>query len=301
MKRLVFKLGAALEDTFFHRQGPLNLAIFRILLYFYVFQALRSVSTQFENFSGVREPVGIYHLLPLLPDQTLGVLRVVALVACAACLCGLAFRPASATVALLAPYLIGLPNNYGKVNHSRALLVIATVILAFSHADHALSLQRLLKKGAKSVAKSAEYRWPLAVVWLSVGLLYTAGGYSKITLSGIEWALSDNLRNLLVSYHFHHSPPTSLGLWLSDFPVLCKALAAGALLLELGCLLLLLGPPLRLLVGASLAALQLGIYLLMGIHFTAMIPLYACFVPWDQLLHLLRSGGRRLARRPTTG
>jgi hypothetical protein len=191
-------------------------------------------------------------------------------------------------------YFVGIENCFGKVMHSGNLYVIGAMILACSRADDALSVKAWLAKrrGIAEPAPSGEYRWPVRAIWLTIAAMYCAAGVSKLTHTGWEWAWSESFRNLLLSHHYTREPITPWGLWLAQYPQLCRWVATGSLVLELTGPLLLLGGYFTLVFGGGLMSLQLGIFLMLGVKFDTMLPVFLALVPWTWLfIH-----GKRLIR-----
>jgi len=214
---------------------------------------------------------------------------------------GLFTRVSMATSATLALYLLGLPNDFGKISHGSNLAVIFCGFLALSRAGDRLSIdaliRRLRNRPLKSPEKSGEYTWPIRVAWLCVVIMYGSAGYAKETQTGIAWATSDNLRMLLLRHQYSHGVPTQLGVRLAAHPDLCHWFAGAAMATELFSPLALFHRYLRVVFGSGLCAMQIGIYLMMGILFD--YPIYmilAFWIPWGSIVDF---GFARLQRQAT--
>lgn len=279
-----------LYDQFFAKVTPFDLGVARVLLYGYCFKRLIPTSEWLAFKQALFEPVGMYQWLPVFSTSTLNVLFLVAKVSALAAMLGFAYRPAAILVALIAPYLLGFDNNFGKVNHGLNVFVLSLFPMAFARAADGLSIDAYLKRrrGAAVVEPSGEYRWPVRAVWLLIAGMYCSAGISKLLRTGWEWALGDNFQRLLLRHHFTHSPPTELGVWLAESAMLAQAMALGALLLELLCPLLLLGGRWTFVFGGGLIALQGGIYLTLGVPFQPMVPVFLTLVPWEHLFRRVR-------------
>ncbi len=208
-----------------------------------------------------------------------------------ACL-GLGTRLATAAAFGLGLYLLGLPQNFGKVDHSETVPVLVLGILAVSRCGEALSLDRWRRNRATGATgalppPSPEFTWPIRLAWLLMVTVFAAAGFGKLRGSGLEWVTSDTMRNLLVRHHYTHVPPLDLGLRLAEWPGVCHALAAATLVLEVLCPLALISRRLRLPLMFGLLGMQVGILLLMGIDFRPYFPCYAVWVPWDRLAERL--------------
>jgi uncharacterized membrane protein YphA (DoxX/SURF4 family) len=289
---------AALKDTFFRAVSPLDLAILRVVVYGYVCYWSWGRTYAWSEWAAQAQTVGVYRLLGIASDPTLNLIQRVGQWSALCCALGLAFRPAALLCALTVPYVIGIGNNFGKVDHDTNLLAISLLVLCFSRAGDFASIDGWLRqrRAPAALPASAEYRWPIAALWLLVAGMYCAAGVSKLVHTGWSWALSDNLQLLFLRHQVTHHPPTQLGVTLAQYPHLCRRLGLASLLTELLCPLLLLGGPWGLL-GVILMALQFGIYLTLGVSFDAMVPVFAAFIPWHSMFTLAAVGlGKRTQR-----
>lgn len=286
------RLAGAQHDAWFAPSDPRALAIGRFLIFGYVWPGLTvpDYAVYADFASSAWYPVSFFKAwsVPLLDAASLQSLALVSTIALACAALGLAYRVSAPIAALSTLYLHGVPQNFGKINHSENLLMLALCVFACARAADAWSLdaflRRLRGRSVGPAAPSGAHRWPLRFVGLMVITMYTAAGASKLMHSGWDWALSGAFQRLLLRHHFTHQPPTELGVWLASMPLLCNALALGALLTELLAPLALLGRlPFGLLVSA-LFAMQTSIWLMLGVKFTPMIPMFLCLLPWALLL-----------------
>ena len=240
-------------------------------------------------------PVGVFRYLhlPLLDTTTLRALGALWLVALAMGCIGWMTRVSTVVAAVLGVYLIGLPHNFGKIHHSDAATVFVLIGFALSRCGDHLSVDawQRRRKGMPSPLPSGEYRWPIRVAWLICVLLYSAAGVSKIRNSGAAWVLSDSFHNLLLEHHYTHRPMLSWGLVLAEYPIVCRLLAAGTIFIETLCPLALLSPLLRMVFIPTLAAMQIGIWLLLGVRFDWYVLLFLFWVPWTALGSALSLAG----------
>lgn len=278
----------------FAPSDPRALACCRILVFWSIWPGF--VPRNFDVFvrakSFVWEPVSFFDTLgvPLLGTSALNAMGTVHALAAAAAMLGLFYRPAAVITAVLGLYLNAVSQNFGKINHNNNLLTLAPFVFACSRAADAWSVDAWLRRRRGcDVARvqSGEYRWPVQFVALLIANMYMAAGLSKLWRTGLEWSDVDRFAGLLLRHHFTHEPPTRLGVTIASHPLLCAAFAKGALLLELSAPLSLLGRAPRALILWSLGLLQLGIWIVMGVGFMQMVPLFACLLPWQQLVHLV--------------
>jgi hypothetical protein len=301
-------LAAGQHEAWFAPADARSLAVCRVLLFWHIWPGWRIEGyASFAEFgSSAWYPVSFFKAwsIPLFDASVLGVMSLAANVLALCALVGFAYPLSAAGTALLSLYLRGVPQNFGKVNHSDNLLIFALLVFAFAKAADAWSVdavlrQRLWKKKPPA-SPSGEYRWPVRFISLLIVTMYGAAGASKLLNSGWDWALSDSFRLLLLRHHFTHQPPTQIGVWIAELPALCKALALAALLIELSAPLALLSTWLHRLLLPALFALQVGIWLLLGVKFSAMLPLFLCMLPWGyavSCLDLAKSGLRARLRR----
>ena len=204
---------------------------------------------------------------------------------------GLWTRTSSVLAAVTGFLVLGLPQNFGKVNHNFGLVAICLVVLALSRCGDGWSVDRLraVARRAKgpfmpdAPSEGGEYRWPLAVMQVLAVLVLWSAGVAKLKSPGlVDWIATDNLYYTMIRHYYTHRPPLALGLWLTQWPILCKALAAGSILLELTSpVLLFLKGRRRMLMLAALAGMMLGFGLLLGVLFLHFIlTLVIVFVPW---------------------
>ncbi len=211
---------------------------------------------------------------------------------------GLFTRMSTITSFVLGIYLIGLPHNFGKVDHSDAILVFIMGVMVLSRCGDSLSVDRLLlrllskKNQSPSIpAASGEYTWPIMVAWLIMALVFFAAGVSKIGRSGLEWVMSDNMAILLIGSNYGDSPLTTWGLRIAQFGWLCQMLAAGTIIFEIGFPLALISRTARSIIVPVMASIQAGILIPMGISFAQFMIVYLFWVSWDRVSPVVRAVG----------
>ena len=154
---------------------------------------------------------------------------------------GLMTRMATLTAFVLGLYVLGLQFNYGYLHWAHAIVPIVMGILALSPCGDALSLDALIRRaaGAKAVKAGGQYRWPIQLVRLIFVTAFLAAGLAKLRQAGLEWVLSDTLRNYFLENQYVFRSEGARGWshlladWLIVHPGLCKGLAIGALVVEL--------------------------------------------------------------------
>jgi uncharacterized membrane protein YphA (DoxX/SURF4 family) len=86
----------------------------------------------------------------------------------------------------------------GRTGHNTVFLFIWVVlVLPFSRCGDALSIDAWRKK--VTVEPSGEYRWPIRTIWVFFGLVFFAGGVSKLQTWGRLASNQVNLTECLLS------------------------------------------------------------------------------------------------------
>jgi hypothetical protein len=278
----------------FAPQSPVNLAVCRIL--FYGMLLALYLPADYAGWSlvppALTSPIWIFrtlHLLPAPTDAVLVPLKYLWLTALALSCAGLFTRLATAIAFPLTLYLIGLPYNFGKVQHATAVIVFAALILALSRCGDALSIDAWRRgrgqRRRERVGPSAEYRWPVRMVWLLMAVVFFTAGATKLRRGGLEWVTSRTFASILIAKHYDPDPPiVRWGLLIAQAPALSLALAAGSVLLELSMPLALFSRRARALLPGLLFLMQLGIGLLMNVWFLQFVLVYVFWMPWERMI-----------------
>ncbi len=293
---------AVILKFFCAEDHPVNLAIFRMVLFWMIFQPVPVTKVLWfsQLDPGLRVPPGaLGWLLASLPiNPAWAVSAFYLLHACAfLAMIGLWTRTNALLTGLLAFYVLGLPQLYGKVNHYH-FLVWFPLLLAASRCADALSLDAVLagwRRADRGVVDppgpSRAYALPLRFVWILIGILYFFPGFWKLWTSGIDWALSENLKFRMHAKWFEGGWTPAFR--IDHYPLLYKLSGTGTILFELSFLLLIFFPGLRLLAVAGGLAFHALTGYFMRITFTPLCNCYVAFIDWHRLF---RAIGRRLYR-----
>jgi hypothetical protein len=288
-------LGSAWNRFFFEPVGAVDLGLSRAFFYglalaYYLPQDWSewgTVSTEFWM------PTTLFKYLsvPLLAAPHLVWVQRIFKTALLLSAVGLWTRPAMIVSFFCGAYLLGLPHNFGQIQHFDTLPVLVFGILACSRAGDAFSIDawRRTQRGTrKGVVSSGEYRWPVRTIWVTTSIIFFAAGFSKWRHSGLEWILSDNLGTLLVRHQYHLSdgePLTAWGPAIAAHPWAARGLAAIAIFTETLYPLALFSRRARaVLVPAGLGFL-VGIRALMGPTFEAFVICNVFWVPWSWIVN----------------
>ena len=297
---------AVLRDFFTARTAPLNLAIFRVVIFTAIFFDLGNDAdpTKITFFSSLptalqSPPPGWSAILPHMPLDPWWAglsLTLLAIFSATAAL-GLFARTSGWLVVLCALYALGIPQYYGKVNHTHHTIWFAA-ILASSRCADVLSIDALFRRwraGRRGEVytppgPSTLYAMPLRFVWIVLGMIYFFPGFWKVWHSGIDWAWSDNFKYQMYTKWYQVGDGTNPWLpsvRLDHYPLLYKLGALGAIAFELSFLFMIFFRRLRPLAVMMGLGFHIGTRILMKIGFWSLVLGYITFVDWDRLLRRL--------------
>jgi hypothetical protein len=281
------------RSYFQERGSALNLAILRVLTC--VVLLVKAPTIQFVTTLPATlpfPPIGFGWVVNLTTTNpvVVGSLWVVFMVAAICGVLGLWSRASLWVVGVLSVYVLGLKYCFIKVDHDLIHLPYAALLLATSRCGDVLSIDWLRRRGgdwiwfrADARATSNDYALPLRYLWLLISFGYFFAGFWKVAVSGVDWALSDNLRNTL------------WGCWacLDDFhplfrldryPLLCRFAALGTLAYELGFVFALPIRRLRPWLCVLGFCFHTGIARILGLDFWPLMVFYPTLIDWGQLL-----------------
>ena len=202
---------------------------------------------------------------------------------------GLLARLATATAFVVGLYVLGLQFNYGYLHWAHAIVPVVMGILAFSPCGDGLSLDAILRRATtgKAAHPGGQYGWPTQLVRLVFVTVFVAAGLSKLRQAGLEWILSDTLRNYFLENQYVFRSEGALGWshaladWFIMRPGLCRAFAFGTLAVELSAPAALFSRHARLWLIPLLLLFQIGNALLLYQDFLfAYLGLYLFWMPW---------------------
>lgn len=170
-------------------------------------------------------------------------------------------------------FLTGLETSFGKVLHNDVLLLIAAIPVVLS------SVGRVSWKDRHYGVAAG---WPRRLSLLIVAVAYFAAGYQKMRSAGFDWAFSDNMRWILYQAAAGDNPVSpAFTVRVGNTLWLTKALAAGALSLELLFPLVLVARRVRPFFAASAIIMHGSIWLLVGLDYLPwMMAVIIVLVPW---------------------
>jgi hypothetical protein len=186
-------------------------------------------------------------------------------------------------------YVVATPNFFGKLWHQQIIIWIAWVLAASPCAD-VWSLDAKLGRVRADDANSG-YGFHLRIIWLHLGLIYLFGGFHKLWVSGLDWALADTVVNLVTIEWFEHYDKVP---WprVDRFPTLIKVGALITIAFELAYLFLLFKRSWRwLAIGGGLLMHNLLGHFMYISFFGLLQVFYVVYIPWNWILeklHLLK-------------
>jgi predicted DCC family thiol-disulfide oxidoreductase YuxK len=237
-------------------------------------------------------PTALFRILhlPVLPAAGLLVVLWVWRLSLAFALVGLFTRASACLAVILGFYIVGLPHNFGKINHNDAIVVIGLAIFALSRCGDAWSVDGMLRHapddGDVDAGSSGHYPWPLTLCRLMLALILFAAGVAKLRSPGFaEWVLTDNLTNLLIAHHYTHYPPSNIGLLLARYPWTGHVLAASTIAIELVAPIAAFASlRIRTVLAANLVAMLVGFWIMLGVLFAELTTfLVIFFFPWREV------------------
>jgi hypothetical protein len=295
----------AVKNFFTTTSHPLNLAIFRMAVFWAIFNEVQlgSIVSFSRMPAGLQfAPWGMSALLPRLPiDATWATIAgLLLLVFSTTGFVGFFSRTSALACALFGFYALGIPHFYGKVNHNHHLVWFATILAVSPCGDFlALDAVRAARKRADRgitdpLSPSRAYALPLCFVMLLMGVIYFFPGFWKLWQSGFDWFLTDNLQHhlyLFWTWSFN-------GLWLPTFRIdqhvlLCRIAAAATVLFELSFIFLMFSARLRVVAALAGLVFHTSTNCFLRISFLSLRVCYVALFDWASIF---ASIGRALYR-----
>lgn len=289
---LVFLWAIRQLPSFFSEEGSArNLAIFRLV--FFGFFAVGLCLKPFAllepalHFVGLPSdarvvPIGMewLNMIPLTPLLVKGAMLLFAVGAVGAFL-GIKTRWSIALFVFGALYLIGIPNLFGKINHNHHIVWFAVILLFSPCADRYSLDAKWSRKTSSDFGR--EYQQPFLYMWLLMAIIYFFPGFWKIWSCGLDWALTDNVRNQM--YWVWFSNPGWAPFFRVDlYPLLYKFIGIYTLIFELLFAVLVLSKRTRWLAFAGGILFHIGTHLFLDIFFVVLVISYVSFINWEKIL-----------------
>ncbi len=288
-----------IREFVFEPGSPQNLAIFRIIAFLLILMSINGdVFGSYIQWSHLPHSarVGLPFIgwlvdwLPISPE-IYRTMAIIATVLAWLILVGFKTRIALFLYLPVALYLWGVPNFFGKLNHSH-IMVWVPILLAFSRCADTYSIDAWLKR-KKGLPKAAsfEYGLPLRMTWILMAIIYCCSGFHKLWDTGLYWALSDNLHNqILLEWVEHYD--TVAAFRIDEYPVLLRFGAIGVLIMEIIYPLFIVKPVLRGLALISSWSLHLIAGMFLYIDFANLRRMHLSYIDWRKWSLRLRGKQR---------
>lgn len=288
-----------LHDYFTEKGSAYNLAIFRIVFFYYlgghlIYQVFKNGITYTYLPQSSRSPIPymgwVVEHLPVNP----GIFTVVSIIggvlSFMVCI-GLFSRQASLLLLPFALYALGVPMFFGKINHYHIFLWVP-VICCFSPMADVWSFDALLKKKT-SAEPSVKYMLPFKIIWIQLVIIYVFAGVVKLWDCGLNWALGDNMVNQMRWEWVEHYDGIP-AFRLDNYPALAKAGGLLVIFFELLYFFLVLKPSARIwaFIGGSMLHLLSGYF--MYIDFSNLRMVAISYIDWEKVAAFLKSRQRRV-------
>jgi len=211
-------------------------------------------------------PQGLFRPVPVLfflhampPAGVIVVLQVVGV--CAAVLAAVGWRRPTTFLVAWLPYLAlaGLRASRGKIQHNDLLLLVGSVPFLLAPATRWL--------GRAATARSARWGWPVHTALTFVAGSYFFTGLRKLTLSGIAWVTSDNMRWILYAGANSKAKVPAVAMFIANRPWLAHLSAAYVMGFELAFPLLLLNRRIWPAVVAMAFVFHGGTWMMLGLDY----------------------------------
>jgi len=300
----------ALAALYRAEDSPRRLGVFRAIFFFYILFAFDPEQTLLfarlppALIRGLSDPLPLWRLIVPAPALS-AVLVKVFLASTFFAAIGLFTRVSALGVAGLGFYLLGLPQIFGKVNHSHHLLWFA-LILGLAPSGDGFGVDAWVRARLRAPAPPARaraYALPLRVIWILIGVIYFWPGFWKLVQHGPSWVLPENFRGHLYLRWFEDEGFSPL-FRIDRYPLLCTLGSCFTIFFEMSWIFLIPFRRTRWLAIAMGLAFHNMTAAILNISFTSLQTCYAVFVDWDAVLGWLerragpRSSGalRRAAR-----
>jgi hypothetical protein len=288
------RLAPWLRSYFLAPTSPVTIGLFRIVLFALLWNGVRGAHPEwFAAFPpDLRAPPFGWDLvgdLPFHAGAAVSARRLLLATSIAATL-GLFTRVTVPISALLAVYVLGLPQCFGKVTHGGHARMLCALALALSPCGDALSLDALIRRlrGHAAPPPSSAYTLPVRVAWLLVGTTYLFPGLWKLLESGDLWFSG---RQLLSELHRRWSVTPDFQPWfrVDRHPWALALLGTATIALEIGFVFAMFERRARVLAACSAVGFHLGVAAVMGIRFPPYVPLLVLVEVPENVLMTVRA------------
>lgn len=282
-----------------------RLAIFRILIFgFLVFMSLFIWIPDFIELLKHASPeffkplllIRILHLSPPSSPFVLDVIYFLLIIFAAGATIGFRTRFCMFGSLVLFLYIVGMWWSFEGIHRSIApAYIFAMTGLLLSPCGKVLSVDEILARVKNSERRGefqrdrienlrSEYAlWPIRLTQVFIAYSYFNAGYWKLKVAGLSWASGTSLQFYLIDHHLRGSNITDVGLFMSQFPILCKSLSVLTLTFELGFPMILVFPRLAWIFLPAGVLFHVGTGLTMATWFYPLWFSYVAFINFESL------------------
>ncbi len=277
------RLRARFEDVLFGPESGARLLVAHVALSALLF--VRIAFAPYRQLAGLDDalfdPVPVLGWLPAMPGELLiAAIQVVGAVAALAA--ALRRHPRVAFGIAWVCYLVlaGLRGSRGKVLHNDLLLLWASVPFLFAPVE----------VGWRDRERRRRFGWPVRSAMAIAAFVYFLAGYHKLRRSGVDWAIGDNVRYVMLwGPTIGRAAWDSMAEWVADHAWAYKATGVVILGFELTMPVALLRRGLQPLYAALAVALHAATYLFLGLDYWAWgLTVLVLFVDWPDLTDRLQ-------------
>src|SRR5579884_534520 len=289
------KTRCVIKGFFTATTHPINLAIFRFVLFFTMFSSVNiSEVVWFSQIPAELRfmPTGLGWLPHYLPinEKWATVSSALFRVFCLMGMIGLFTRVSTLLTLILGFYVLGIPQFFGKVSHYHHLIWFSAV-LAVSRCADVFSCDAIFaawKRADHGItdlpSPSRIYALPLRFVWLLMGIIYFFPGFWKLGWSGLDWGLGENLKFRLYKTWIERGDWDWTPLFRIDrYPLLYKMAGTGVIVFEMSFIFLIFLPRLRILAALGGLAFHNLTNIFMRIPFWWLQTCYVALFDWNAI------------------
>lgn len=291
------------ERYWFAPGGRYSIAILRIAIALAVWASLDKMAASWIDQSTYR-PIGLWMLVgrhapgPGVVDALWVIARLSTIAMAFGALSRLATALSFVSTTLLASlYYSAFP----AWAHEYNVVLLAHLALLGGRCGDALSIDALVWRGRRS---EHGYQWSIRLVQIAVASMFVSAVFHKLRSGGLDWALSDNLRNqLVVQFDANGLERTPIAQWLIDDAWKWRAAALANLLaqgLPLAACIFVRRPLVRLACGVMFAVEVIALGLVMGLWNLKWLPLAVVFIDWEWVVRWLPRESADVTPSPRT-
>jgi hypothetical protein len=286
------------KARFFQESAHTNLSICRIGFYlFIIYIHFYLLSwTKFSLHPEFYKANGIFQLINLseINQPTYLLFWYISLIFSFFSMIGLLSRTSFFVTALLFCILNSLPQNYQSLVGLNTINTLILFIFCFTKAGDHYSVDYIIRKKFSNIEKkiiSAEYSWPIYYFRFIHILCYFFAGLSKLRDSGINWAVSNNLKYEAMCSLISRNDASWKNLvpinWLDqliNFDIIFLIGAIFILTIELLSPLILFYKKFRFLILVPLVSMHILSFFILLIDPTVFIGAFIFWIDWSSLI-----------------